>query len=259
MASPRFVVLVPLYIYPLEGAWEPLLKSAQAHPEIHFLAVINPSNGPGGTFLPDASYQSSMRRLSRIPNIQPIGYVHCTYAQRDPEAIERDIDLYVGWNTHGTIRMDGIFIDEAPSDPDHMPYMARLARYVSRTWTTNLGREGVTVYNPGVAPSPAYYDTADYVVSFEQSEQHWHLDSVRQTLTGLSPAHCNKSIAIIHSCTGAGQVDDGDGVMDGTTDLVRQIKTMGFAGLYATHQLGGGFTNWPQSWNRLLEAAVEQA
>lgn len=254
MASSRFVVLVPLYIYPLEGAWEPLLRSAQAHPDIRFLAVINPSNGPGDTPLPDASYQASLRQLSAIPNIEPIGYVHCTYSQRDAEAVQRDIDLYVGWNSDGALRMDGIFIDEAPSHPDHMPYMTALAEHANRTWQANLGREAITVYNPGVVPNPAYFDAADYVVSFEQSEEHWNLDSVKQTLASLSPAHCSKSIAIVHSCTG-----QSDSPEDGVRDLVRQIKGLGFAGLYATHQVGGGFTNWPQSWDRLLEAAVEEA
>lgn len=257
MASPRFVVLVPLYIYPLEGAWQPLLQAAQAHPDIRFLAVINPSSGPGSTPLPDASYQASMRLLSGIPNIQPIGYVHCTYGQRGLDVVQAEIDLYMGWNSDPGLRIDGIFIDEAPSHPDYTPYMTALAEHANRTWEANLGREAITVYNPGVVPSPSYYDAADYVVSFEQSQQHWNLDSVKQTLASLSPAHCSKSIAIIHSCTGSPSAD-AEGGDDGVRDLVRQIKTLGFAGMYATHQMGGGFTNWPQSWNRLLEAAVEK-
>lgn len=242
MVPPPLIVLVPLYIYPLEKAWEPLLQSALAHPHIRFLTVINPSNGPGTAPLPDASYAAAMRELSRVPNIQPIGYVHCSYGKRPMGAVQRDIDLYVGWNSD--FRMDGIFIDEAPSHPDHVEYMTSLSRHAHGLWQANLGRQSVNVYNPGVVASPAYFDAADYIVTFEQSEQHWNLDSARKSLSSLSPGQSCKSIAIIHSRQAHQR--------NGLEALVRQVKSMGFAGLYVTNQLGGGFTHWPEQWDRLV-------
>lgn len=245
MAAPPFTVLVPLYIYPLEKAWEPLFRSALAHPQVRFLAVINPSNGPGTTPTPDASYAAAMREMGCIPNIQPIGYVYCSYGKRPIEDVQKDIDLYRGWNTN--FRMDGVFIDEAPSHPDHVEYMASLAQYADSTWQTNLGRRSVNVYNPGVVASSAYFDAADYIVTFEQSEEHWNLESIRQSLSLLSPHHRPKSLAIIHSCKPL--------TADGLRQLVGQVKTMGLAGVYLTDQLGGGFTQWPEEWNQFLEAA----
>jgi hypothetical protein len=248
MASPSFTVLVPLYIYPLEKAWEPLFRSALAHPQVRFLAVINPGNGPGSTPMPDASYAAAMREMGSIPNIQPIGYVYCSYGRRAIDEVQKDIDLYRGWNAR--FKMDGIFVDEAPSDPDHLEYMAGIAQYANSTWQTNLGRRSINVYNPGVVADPAYFEVADYIVAFEQSEEHWNLEPIRQSLSLLSQPHCSKSLAIIHSCRPL--------AADGLRQLLGQVKSMGLAGAYLTDQLGGGFTRWPEEWDRFLSVADDR-
>ena len=54
-------------------------QAAKAHPEVRFVAIINPNSGPGQTALPDASYVAALRRLSEIPNIGTLGYVHCSW------------------------------------------------------------------------------------------------------------------------------------------------------------------------------------
>lgn len=249
------VVLVPLYIYPLEGAWEPLLQAAKAHPEVQFLAVINPGNGPGPTPRPDASYQSGLRRLqAAAANVSLLGYVHCTYGQRSVEVIEAEIETYARWAVESEdgdgVTVDGIFFDEVPTDEDSLAIINEVAQSTSRIWRSyrHQGRrdDAIRVFNPGVVPHPAYFDAAEYVVCFEQSEQHWNLDSsVRETLAAMQPAHRQKSIAIVHSCAGGQRADDG------AVELVRQVRAQGFAGVYATHQMGGGFNTWPLSWERL--------
>ncbi|RSH76795.1 uncharacterized protein EHS24_005373 [Apiotrichum porosum] len=112
-------LVVPVYMYPAEGAWSPLFAAARAHPNLTLMCIINPGNGPGPERLPDASYKSALEQLCALPNVQPLGYVHCTYGKRDVEDIKADIDKYAAWETQSgqAFRLDGVFVDEAPSDP----------------------------------------------------------------------------------------------------------------------------------------------
>ena len=68
-------ILLPLYIYPLPGAWDPLFNAAKANPTVTFQAVINPYSGPNGP-CPDASYINATSYLNTIPNIKTLAYVH---------------------------------------------------------------------------------------------------------------------------------------------------------------------------------------
>lgn len=95
--SSRPFILVPLYIYPAPGAWDPLYTAADAHPELDFYVVVNPSNGPGDGVLPDANYAVALGRLTASRNVKVVGYVHCSYGNRAAEAIVEDVERYRGW------------------------------------------------------------------------------------------------------------------------------------------------------------------
>jgi hypothetical protein len=241
MASTLFI-LVPLYIYPLERAWEPLLEAARAHPNVQFLAVINPSNGPGETPLPDASYAAAMRELSGVPNIKPLGYVYCSYGNRAIDAVKGDVDIFHGWNSE--FRLEGIFIDEAPSQPDLTRYMRSISDYAHTRWQAALGRPGIVVYNPGVVPNQDYYSAADLVVSFEQSESHWEQLVAAKQIIRLAPDISSKNVAVVHT------FDDSHGDLTG---FVSRVRDLGFGGIFITDQEGGGYNRWPQAWQRLVE------
>jgi hypothetical protein len=60
---PALAVVVPIYIYPLPSAWEPLIKAARENPHVKFLCIINPNNGPGCDVLPDASYAAVLTEM----------------------------------------------------------------------------------------------------------------------------------------------------------------------------------------------------
>lgn len=93
----RPFILLPLYIYPAPGAWQPLYDAADAHPELDFWVVINPANGPGEGPLPDANYVEALARMTAQANIKVIGYVHCSYGVRVTEDIVADIEAYGRW------------------------------------------------------------------------------------------------------------------------------------------------------------------
>lgn len=246
-AAQQPFVLIPLYIYPLEGAWEPLFTLARACPSVLFVTVVNPCNGPGAESVPDACYQAALRVMSDIPNILPVGYVHCTYGARPLDAILRDVDAYRGWNDN-KFRVDGIFIDETPSNPNSAGYLRSIADHTRSTWRAFLGRETHVVYNPGVAVDGVFFDDADSVVVFEQSKQHWERPDIQESMKQLPARHRPKSVAIVHSL--ASNVD--------AARLARDIRGLGLGGLHLTDEQGGGYTKWPIMWAEVAQVLGDE-
>lgn len=239
----RPFVLIPLYIYPLEKAWEPLFQIAEANPEVQLIAIINPNSGPGQTPLPDASYVAALRRMREFPNIYTLGYVHCSYGHRPIDAIKAEIDVYRGWN--GCLELGGIFFDETPSNAHYVQFMASLADHTKSTWQQELGTNGMVIYNPGVVVGHQYFEHPDYVVVFEQSHDHWDRFFVQQGLQHASVKARSKSVAIIHSSLAKGSRVEA---------LTRQIRSFGVTGIYVTDEQAGGYTKWPAAWKQFAEA-----
>jgi len=235
-------IIVPLYIYPVEQAWEPLAAAAKRHANINFLVIINPNNGPGAEPLPDGSYTASLHHLQRISNIQLLGYVHCTYGRRPLQDVCRDVDRYYSWNTQ-QLRVDGIFVDEVPSAAETVPYMAHLARHVRSVWTCHsMAVGGVLVFNPGVVVHADLVELADYVVAFEQAHEQWRM--LRGGHRALHPQVCSKTLAIVHTTSSE------EGSLE---EVLQDAKGAGFAGVYITDQHGGGFTRWPAQWDKFVQ------
>jgi hypothetical protein len=135
-APPKSAILVPLYVYPAPGAWDPVLSayatnthlflcypqltmpSIESHPNLNFTVVVNPASGPGSGSGPDANYTREIPRLNAYANVRTVGYVSTDYAKRDIGAILNDISVYSGWFENAMAQglgMRGIFLDETPS------------------------------------------------------------------------------------------------------------------------------------------------
>ena len=39
-------VLLPLYVYPESGAWDPVYSAVSSNPSVEFVVVVNPDSGP---------------------------------------------------------------------------------------------------------------------------------------------------------------------------------------------------------------------
>ncbi len=117
--------------------------------------VVNPASGPGST--PHEGYARAVR-AARGVGTRVLGYVPTAYGTRDPAEVEADIDRYASW--YGT---DGIFLDEAASGADALPYYRALAAHV------RAAGDRMVVLNPGVVPDRRYFGVADVVVTFEGS------------------------------------------------------------------------------------------
>jgi hypothetical protein len=137
---PRSNVLVPLYIYPDPGVWDPLytaytlfpllslpLSSSNTplipprianHPTLIFILIINPSSGPGTTSLPDSDYSREIPKLNAFANVKTVGYVSTNWGKRDFNEVLKDISVYSGWERISKVKglcVRGVFLDETPA------------------------------------------------------------------------------------------------------------------------------------------------
>jgi hypothetical protein len=126
--APIVSVILPLYIYPGEGAWTPVYTAYIQHrsssngrvdkyPDLQFLIVINPGDGPGNQTLLDPNYERELPILNSKKNVRTIGYVRTTWATRNINDVFRDVSVYSSWADNKTedYKMHGIFYDEAPT------------------------------------------------------------------------------------------------------------------------------------------------
>lgn len=115
--------------------------------------VVNPASGPGGE--PQQRYRALVEALRGAGRLV-LGYVPTTYGVRSPEAAHADVDRWEAW--YG---VDGVFLDEATTGSEGLPYYELLALHVR-----SAGRRLVAV-NCGAVPAPGYFAVADVVVTFE--------------------------------------------------------------------------------------------
>ncbi|CAN9105369.1 unnamed protein product [Alternaria alternata] len=107
-------VLLPLYIYPQVGAWDPLYTAVAANPCVRFVVIINPNSGPGAApWWPNEDYVREIARLNALPNVTTLGYVRVAYCRRPVQDVLEDIETYRRRaREDDRLRVEGIFVDE---------------------------------------------------------------------------------------------------------------------------------------------------
>src|SRR5919201_1132120 len=86
-------VVVPLYTYP-GSTWNTMVQTKTANPSVPMVAIINPSNGPGGS--QDANYVSGIQKL-QAAGITVLGYTHTSWAARDTGSLKTEMSEYKSW------------------------------------------------------------------------------------------------------------------------------------------------------------------
>lgn len=189
----HLAVAFPLYIYPAnQDTWAPLYAAIAANPSVSFNIIINPRNGPGSP-VPDSNYIESISQLHNHTNTNVFGYVHSSWGARNLSALEADISMYQAWAKYSDadIHVDGIFVDEAPSNTDFVQYMSGIY-----TYTKSVLSKGSTVWtNPGVAVDTAFYDVADLINAFENTYQYWMKQGGKKSIPATNHP---KSTVMIH-------------------------------------------------------------
>jgi len=119
------------------------------------IAVINPSNGPGGSR--DREYVTGIENLKNA-GITVLGYLYTKYGQRSRSSVESEASAYKRWyNTNG------IMLDEMSNTPGFESYYSSVNDYVKSLGMTH------TVGNPGTVVPASFIGTLDCLVIYENS------------------------------------------------------------------------------------------
>ncbi|KAF2831710.1 hypothetical protein CC86DRAFT_431635 [Ophiobolus disseminans] len=203
-------ILLPLYIYPTLGAWDPLYAAAKAHRNVDFTVVLNPCSGPCVGSLPDQVYLDEIPKLRAYPNIRTLGYVATNYAEKDIEDVLAEIDVYAKWPkvTNNTkMRVDGIFLDETPSTYEVADYAyLKKASQAVRNGTTfndrfvahNPGLVSTAILNSNAVYKESYLNLTDITVVFEETFSKWLDKDTFDPLQSHKIRH-SKLAVILHS------------------------------------------------------------
>jgi len=119
------------------------------------VAVINPSNGPGGSQNPE--YVTGIRNLQNA-GVTMLGYVYTNYGERSKSSVESEVSAYKRW-----YNVNGIMIDEMSNTQGFESYYSALNSYVkSLGMTCAMG-------NPGSVVPTSFIGTLDCLVIYENS------------------------------------------------------------------------------------------
>ncbi|KAF1965294.1 hypothetical protein BU23DRAFT_628662 [Bimuria novae-zelandiae CBS 107.79] len=155
MTLPKSRILLPLYIYPERGAWDPLFEAVVPNPTLDFVIIVNPNSGPGSEpWWPNAEYVREIPRLNAHQNVRTVGYVSTAYCKRPIEKVLADVDRYAAWSCDERfpgLAVDGIFFDETPNvfSEKAKEYLDAITAHVKRTG--GLLGENMVVHNPGTS------------------------------------------------------------------------------------------------------------
>ena len=171
LAAYKPYIIVPLYLYPSPGAWQPLYDQISGNPDVNFQIIVNPSDGPGTAVgaAPEQNWIDTMATLNSKPNVNTVGYVHVSWCARDAAEITSEIDAYASWSSYpnADIHVGGIFFDEAPDNDaaDMVSYMNDVSSHARLQFKDRPS--STLVYNPGCPVPAVYYEQADIIVTFE--------------------------------------------------------------------------------------------
>ncbi|GAB7362617.1 hypothetical protein MBLNU230_g2929t1 [Neophaeotheca triangularis] len=210
-------VSLPLYQWPLPGAWDPIYLSIERNPNTNFDIIVNPESGPS-SFPPASDYISGVARLNSYSNTALYGYAKCNWAERPITEFLDEVATYAQWNDYAAadIHLAGIFVDEAPWSTASLPYMADLGEQIPQIMGAEHGRIWT---NPGTTVDDAFYDHADIVTAFER-EFDWWLSPQRQGIPDR--LHNRSAIMIFHY----------PGSRGGMEAEIQTIKNRGFYSAY---------------------------
>ncbi|KAK2613149.1 hypothetical protein N8I77_000076 [Diaporthe amygdali] len=193
---PATHLVLPLYVYPTEGAWDYVYKVVRDNPAVTFDVILNVEDGPGSR---DPGFNDEWRNATSIlksyTNVQTWGYVHAAYNSSYLGEMAVNISYWARWHLYDkAIALDGIFIDEVPNDQegnkanDDVYYMTTAVLYARRIWAS-YGLKGPKItLNPGTGPvHPEYYDLADSVNVFEDFP--WAYDKTPWSKSGWWADH----------------------------------------------------------------------
>ncbi|MGB4979574.1 MAG: Ig-like domain-containing protein, partial [Anaerolineae bacterium] len=165
---------IPSYFYPDRsgGAGQLLWNRMIAGYPTVGLVIANPGlyglQDPRIDPAPRANYDDPNYRAqvqeSQAAGQLVLGYTHTSYGGRDPYMVKSDIDLL-----YRLFNVDGIFLDEAPTDCGNLAYFQDLYTYIkNKTLPDGSPVHGkLVVLNPGTQTAECYMAVSDIILTFE--------------------------------------------------------------------------------------------
>lgn len=136
-----------------------------ANPSITFTVIINPSDGPGTTIVPNTDFQHEIERFAVVANIKMLGYVETLYGTRSVSDVTADVSLYAGWASYNAaLAMDGIYFDKQNSNVN---YLSQYTAYAAQVRSNSLFLSGTVGFGPGSICDPSYFSVADFIIIYE--------------------------------------------------------------------------------------------
>ncbi|GAM88536.1 hypothetical protein ANO11243_065690 [Dothideomycetidae sp. 11243] len=238
-------ILVPLYLYPSPGSWQPLYSQIASNPGVHFQVIVNPDSGPGVApgAVPEQNWINTLSKLNSYPNVATVGYVHVLYGKRNETEVTNNIDAYADWAAFrgADIHVDGIFFDEAPAvaDADKVAYMNQVSSH-ARLRFTNPNATRV-VFNPGCPVPRVYYDMSDAIVAFEDDQSGYSTQRSQYPMNQIRAPNKHKSIIMVNGFTGSA---------DQQRSLVQGMVANNITGMYVSSN--DDYSKFSSLWPQLV-------
>ena len=164
----------------------------RAHPTVNVIAVVNPSNGPGGS--QSSAYTSGIAGLVSA-GIRVIGYVATGYGARSQATVQADIDRWKSFYP----AVSGIFFDEQSNAAANVTFYRSLSQYAKGQGLT------YTVGNPGTDTSESYVGVLDTMLIYESKGlpsmsalSGWHAKYPAANF-GVIPYGANMDATFVHN------------------------------------------------------------
>lgn len=195
----RTNILIPLYVYPVPGAWDRLYEAIKKCPSLEFQIVLNPSSGPGSSSVGfDSNWINATSIINSYHNTRTFGYVHLLGGDEPIQDIEANVTQWASWNSysHANLSIHGIFFDETP-DNDTV-YMQNLTDFAH----AKLGSSSQIIFNPGkVVYDDLYFTMADHVIVSEVQASTYTTSVPSQN---VAPQYASRASILVYEFASSG-------------------------------------------------------
>lgn len=263
-------ILLPLYVYPVPGAWDHVYSAIEKNPTLEFQIVINPDSGPGPSSSSpssgpavvgyDDNWINATATINAYNNTRTFGYVHLTNGDEALDAVEANITTWRTWADHGTanISLHGIFFDETPDDDAaYMEALVGAAR-------DSLGPDAQVIFNPGKEVlDDSYFALADHVIVSEVTAATYRAAAASAPKENVASKHASHASILVYGFAGGDGVGDGDGDAGGSaSELKTWLQGMVAAGIGSVNIVDYGWDasnvgDGPASVGNVSELLVE--
>ncbi|KAF2129325.1 hypothetical protein P153DRAFT_396608 [Dothidotthia symphoricarpi CBS 119687] len=242
-------ILLPLYIYPNLGVWDPLYAAIAAFPDLQWIIIVNPSSGPGSMpWWPNEDYVREIPRLNAQPNVTTVGYVKADYCRRAVEDISQDVDTYAIRATdrnYPGLEMNGIFVDETPNLYSNTTKAHLDAIDQKVKGCPGIQSDRIVIHNPGTAVNKGLADPGpDITTVVETSYAEFVTPNFQQWLA-TSPYDRSRSSYMVHSVP--------DGEVANLTIALRERAQY----LFVTSLTENFYESFGPSWGEFVAAMAE--